>query len=80
MIKIFLRDGIITGLYDDTIPLMNLGTLSVKRASTIEFDNACQKWVVALPNGKEIFSHPLREECLFFEKQFFENLMTSGRA
>lgn len=80
MIKIFLRDGIITGLHDETIPLMSLGTLSIKRASTIEFDAIRQKWVVALPNGEEIFSHSLRKECLNFEKQFFENLMTSGRA
>jgi hypothetical protein len=79
MATIFIRpDGRIEGLYSDAIPLQQLGKLSVTRATTIEFDPLRQEWVVALPDGKEVYSHPSREQCLKWEKTFCEALLSEG--
>lgn len=79
MAAIYIRpDGKIEGLYNDTIPLQQLGELSVMRATTIEFDHQRQEWIVALPDGTEVYSHPSREECLKWEKIFCESLLAQG--
>ncbi len=42
------EDGTITALHTDALPLESLGQLTIKRASTIEFNNTSQLWEVTL--------------------------------
>ncbi|WP_054692445.1 hypothetical protein [Syntrophomonas palmitatica] len=77
--SIFLRpDGTIEGLYTDAIPLQKLGKLTVTRATTVEFDDARQEWLVALPDGQEIYSNASREVALEWEKTYCEAQLIAG--
>ena len=69
----FNSDGTAQGLYTEAIPLHTLGRLSVQRASTIEFDDAAQQWVVRSPEGAELYQSPSRQQCLDWEREFFNN-------
>lgn len=69
----FNPDGTAHGLYTETIPLHELGRLSVQRASTIEFDDAAQQWVVRSPEGAELYQSPSRQQCLDWERGYFNN-------
>ena len=69
----FNPDGTAEGLYTETIPLHTLGRLSVQRASTIEFDHSTQEWVVRSPEGAELYQSPSRQQCLDWERDFFNN-------
>lgn len=71
-------DGKVEGLYNDIIPLNQLGTLNVKRATNIEFCFKRQKWIVSLPNGEEVYSNGSREKALDWEKVYCERLLLSG--
>ena len=67
----FQPDGTVHGLYTEVIPLPSLGRLSIKRATSIEFDDAQQHWVVRDPSGFELFHAPSRQVCLDWEHAFF---------
>jgi len=69
----FNTDGTAHGLYTETIPLHALGRLCIRRASTIEFDNAIQQWVVRSPDGAELYHSPSRQQCLDWEREHFNN-------
>lgn len=69
----FNKDGTAHGLYTEAISLHALGRLSVQRASTIEFDNSTQEWVVRSPSGAELFRDPVRRRCLDWERDYFNN-------
>ena len=69
----FNPDGTAQGLYTETIPLHTLGRLRVQRASTIEFDDAAQQWVVRDLVGGHLFHHASRQQCLDWEREFFNN-------
>ena len=55
---LFLPDGTALGLYTEAIDLSALGRLTVKRASSIEFDNATQAWWVRLPKLGRVYCSP----------------------
>lgn len=38
--------GVVRGLWTDTVDWRSLGTLSVQRASHVEFEAASQSWIV----------------------------------
>lgn len=79
MAKIFIRpDGTIEGLHTDLIPLQELGCLEIARATNVEFDGIRQKWIVTLPDGKELFSHPSRTEALKWERTYCEACLYDG--
>ena len=69
----FNPDGTAQGLYTEAIPLHTLGRLCVQRASTIEFDDASQQWVVRDLVVGHLFHHPSRQQCLDWEREFFNN-------
>lgn len=69
----FNPDGTAEGLYTEAISLCALGRLSVQRASTIEFDHSTQEWVVRSPEGAELYQSPSRQQCLDWERDFFNN-------
>ena len=42
----FELDGVVRCLHTDAIPLQSLGTLTVQRATSIEFNASTQQWEV----------------------------------
>ena len=50
-----------------------LGRLSIRRASTIEFDDASQQWEVRSPDGARLYNSPSRQRCLDWERETFNN-------
>jgi hypothetical protein len=64
--RIFIIDemGDIRGLYDETIDFRKLGTLTVERASNVEFSDEQQEWQAILPDGTVIASCPSRKEAI----------------
>ena len=67
----FEPDGKVQGLYTELIPLQSLGRLHITRATTIEFEDDRQCWVVRDPDGTELFFHPNRQACLDWERAYF---------
>ena len=65
----FNPDGSASALYTDAFPLRALGTLTVRRASWIDFNEHTQQWEVRLsPHADDpVFTHPSREECIRWE-------------
>ncbi len=74
----FHDDGTASGLWAEDIPLHDLGSLSVKRASTIEFNDQTSEWEVRLIDsatqtpGEVRFSNPSRQACIAWEHKFFD--------
>ena len=69
----FNPDGTAEGLYTEPISLCAVGRLSIRRASTSEFDDACQEWVVRSPEGARLYQSPSRQQCLDWERGYFNN-------
>ena len=69
----FGPDGTVRGLYTDAVPLHELGRLSIRRASTIEFDDGAQAWTVRSPDGAKLYQSPSRQQCLDWERGYFNN-------
>jgi hypothetical protein len=70
----FELNGVVRCLHTDAIPLQSLGTLTVKRATTIEFNASTQQWEVKDGEGAILFTNPSRSCCLAWE---LENLQLS---
>ena len=77
MVIDFLNDRSCRCLHSDLIPLQSIGTLTVRRASNVLFDEHRQEWFVITATApvKELFHHPSRAECLKFEEENFEQLI-----
>ena len=58
-------------LHTDAIPLQSLGTLTVQRATTIEFNASTQQWEVKDAAGAILHSNPSRSCCLAWEMDRF---------
>ena len=69
----FNPNGTAHGLYTDAIPLHALGYLSIRRATTIEFDGAAQNWVVRDSSGAKHYQSPSRQSCLDWERETFNH-------
>ena len=65
----FTPDGSAACLWTEAIPLAALGTLTIKRASTIEFNAERQQWEVRLADNPRFvcFAHESRDACLAWE-------------
>ena len=64
-------DGHVTGLYTELIDLHRLGRLHVERFTTIEFSDEHQQWCVNDTNGRTLYLHPSRQQCLSWEHGHF---------
>ncbi len=73
-VLIFNPDGTAQGLYTEAIPLNALGRLSIRRASSIEYDEETQQWVVRDPSGHLLYQTPSRQQCLDWERNYFNSL------
>jgi hypothetical protein len=67
----FTANGEGNGLYTEAIDLGSIGRLTLRRATTIEFNEAVQKWEVRDAGGALLHSHPSREICLEWEHRHF---------
>ena len=67
----FKPDGTAHGLYTEAIPLQSLGRLHITRATSIEFDEGQQRWVVCDPSGLALFHASARQQCLDWEREHF---------
>lgn len=55
-------------LYGESIDLRSIGSLRMRRASHIEFNETTQRWEVLPPDGgKPLFAHPTRSQCETWE-------------
>lgn len=72
-------DGTATCLHTDAIPLAELGQLQVRRASTIEFNAHSQQWEVRLEADpcRVMFADPSRERCLAWERDYFNERLST---
>ena len=72
-------------LYSELIDLAAIGSLELRRASTIEFNQEQQQWEVRATNDDLLFSNKSRAVCLVWEHQHIgiqcdnESSITSGR-
>jgi len=64
----FQSDGTATALWSEEIDLRELGTVTVNRASNVEFDANTQEWVVFDLAGKELHREASRNACLIWEQ------------
>lgn len=81
-------DGTARCLHSDLIPLQSIGTLTVRRASSVEFNEQTQQWEVHHATKRVqvtvfppktwpviLFKNPSRQACLDWEEQHFEELL-----
>lgn len=71
-------DGAIEGLYDDDLRLDELGRLEIRRASSVEFDDATGEWVATTPSGQIIARDRSRAACIRKEIEFFQAAFRRG--
>lgn len=70
---VFTPDGSGRCLFTEAIDLSRIGSLSLRRATRIEFDNQAQYWRVYLARGRlALFNSPSRQQCLEWERQYLE--------
>ncbi len=64
-------------LWNEALPLQELGRLDLQRASTIEFNHTAQVWEVRLASVPEgvAFAHTSRESCLHWERNTLNALL-----
>ena len=63
------NDGSVECLWTEAIPLESLGTLNVKRASNVEFNETSQLWEVKLATSPDVvaFENASRAVCIAWE-------------
>ena len=64
----FQPDGTAHCLWTEALPLYEIGSLQVTRASNIEFNNQTQQWEVKDRRGKLRFIARSRSACLEWEQ------------
>jgi hypothetical protein len=69
---VFTPEGVGRCLYTEAIPLDQIGKLSIERASQVEFCNRLQAWRVSV-EGAVLFCAPTRQQCLDWERCYFES-------
>ena len=67
----FTANGEGHGLYTEAVELAAIGTLTIQRASTIEFNGTKQQWELRDPGGQLLHTDPSRVACLSWEHQHF---------
>ncbi len=71
--------GDVRCLYTELIPLAPLGRLHVRRASTVEFDNARQGWTVTFPDSSRLEGFATRAAALQAERGVLTQWLLAGR-
>jgi len=60
-------------LYTEAIELSAIGRLTIRRATTIEFNETSQQWEVRDAGGALLHTHPSRGACLAWEHRHFNS-------
>jgi hypothetical protein len=60
-------------LYTEAIELSAIGRLTLRRATTIEFNETSQQWEVRDAGSALLHTHPSREACLAWEHRHFNS-------
>lgn len=74
----FDLDGTATALWTEALPLAEIGSLQISRASTIEFNNLSEMWECRI-NGEVLCISRSRQTCLDFEHGHINRLIATGR-
>lgn len=74
MMHVFVSPlGTVHTVYDETLDLRGLGPVSIRRASTVEPDDAGQWWADLSPvNGPKLGPFPLRSDALSAERTWLD--------
>ena len=67
--------GVIGCLYTENIDLAAMGSLNVRRASYVKFDNAVQKWTVTLVDGTNLGYFKTRKAAIRAEVKYLNRLI-----
>lgn len=70
--------GTIEGLYDDDLALHELGDIEIRRASSVEYDQASGEWVAATEDGTVIGRARRRAACILQEIRHFQAAFLAG--
>ena len=66
------ESGDIETLWTDALPLAELGTMTMKRASKIEFNEEIQMWGVFIEGSRAaVYANASRQACLDWEIEYF---------
>lgn len=65
----FATDGTGRAVYTEELPLAELGSLSMTRASSVEYNETTQQWDVRLTSNPDqvAYSDKSRNECIKWE-------------
>jgi hypothetical protein len=75
---VVLKGGGIRTIHTDVLPLHQLGTLRITRASNVEYDNERAGWVTTLVTGEELPGlHAVRQSALEEEIQEVNKRLTT---
>ena len=69
----FTENGEGLCLYTEAIELGLIGRLTLRRATTIEFNEPSQQWEVRDAGGALLHSHSSRDACLTWEHRHFNS-------
>jgi hypothetical protein len=73
-------DGTAQCVHTDALPLAELGKLSIRRASKVEFNDATQQWEVRFPDTEEVaFAAKTRGACIEYEVAALNALLAEGQ-
>lgn len=64
MVAVIDPDGTVHALWNDHLPLRELGTISVERASNVEFNPATGEWEAITPDGRMLAHGANRDEVI----------------
>lgn len=74
----FDPDGTATALWTEALPLADIGSLQVHRASEIEYNNFSEMWECRI-NGEMLCMSRSRQFCLDFEHAHINGLIATGK-
>lgn len=69
----FTPDGTGHALHTEIVDLAQIGRLTIKRATDIEFDDKAQLWCVRRPGSRFVlYRNASRQACLEWERQYLQ--------
>ena len=65
--------GVVSAVYSDVLPKLNLGHMEVQRASNVEFNHAAQEWEARTPADELIAHGTSRDDVIKEEVRVIES-------
>lgn len=74
-----LPDGSAHAVHTEAFPLETLGPMTVRRASTVEFNETAQRWEVRWPDSPAVvYSDTSRAACIAWEVGALNHRLLAG--